>query len=337
LTALIGLVGRNKRRYGGYIVHLGIVLMFLGFAGAESKKDEQVLLKPGQQTTVGRYTVRNDGIKVTDDGQKQMITAHIAVFEGGKQIDDMYPAKWHYRKHEEQPTTEVAIRRTIPEDLYLVLSDHDMSTQTASLQIVVNPLIDWIWFGFGVMAIGTGIALLPERAFSFAIAKLPAADAAAATTALLLAVFLSGTTLFAQGENVQVVPRSDLERKLQNEISCTCGCRLPLDECGMINCEGRGPETAKIRQLLSEGKTHDEVLATFIKDYGGQDILSAPLDRGFNRLAWLFPYMLGATGIVLVGVAAIRWSRHTDAPRAAAPSEDPALEERLDDELRDLD
>ncbi len=337
LTALIGLVGRNKRRYGGYIVHLGIVLMFLGFAGAESKKDEQVLLKPGQQTTVGRYTVRNDGIKVTDDGQKQMITAHIAVFEGGKQIDDMYPAKWHYRKHEEQPTTEVAIRRTIPEDLYLVLSDHDMATQTASLQIVVNPLIDWIWFGFGVMAIGTGIALLPERAYSFALSKLPAADAAAATTALLLAVFLSGTTLFAQGENVPVVPRSDLERKLQNEISCTCGCRLPLDECGMINCEGRGPETAKIRQLLGEGKTHDEVLATFIKDYGGQDILSAPLDRGFNRLAWLFPYMLGASGIVLVGVAAIRWSRHTEAPRPQAAPQDAALEERLDDELRDLD
>jgi len=136
---------------------------------------------------------------------------------------------------------------------------------------------------------------------------------------------------------VPVVPRSDLERKLQNEISCTCGCRLPLDECGMINCEGRGPETAKIRQLLGEGKTHDEVLATFIKDYGGQDILSAPLDRGFNRLAWLFPYMLGASGIVLVGVAAIRWSRHTEAPRPQAAPQDAALEERLDDELRDLD
>ena len=57
-TALVGLVGRNKRRYGGYIVHLGIVLIFLGFAGEGFKREEQVLLKPGQQGTVGCYTVR---------------------------------------------------------------------------------------------------------------------------------------------------------------------------------------------------------------------------------------------------------------------------------------
>ena len=60
-TAIIGLVGRNKRRYGGYIVHLGIVLIFLGFAGNGSKKDELVRLKPGQEATVGEFTVRNDG------------------------------------------------------------------------------------------------------------------------------------------------------------------------------------------------------------------------------------------------------------------------------------
>src|SRR6266849_4985840 len=78
LTALVGLVGRNKRRYGGYIVHVGIVLIFLGFAGNAYKRDEQVLLQPGQQMTIGRYTLRNDGVKLNDDGQKQMVTAFIA-------------------------------------------------------------------------------------------------------------------------------------------------------------------------------------------------------------------------------------------------------------------
>src|SRR5882762_3517919 len=87
LTAIICLVGRNKRRYGGYIVHLGIVLIFLGFAGNAYKRDQQVLLRPGEQMTIGRYTLRNDGVKVNDDGQKQMVTAFIAVFEKGKQID----------------------------------------------------------------------------------------------------------------------------------------------------------------------------------------------------------------------------------------------------------
>src|SRR5688572_16137143 len=73
-TATIGLVGRSRRRYGGYIVHVGIVLMFLGFAGQGFKKSEQVLLKPGQQTTLGSYTVRMDALRVTNDNQKQMVT-----------------------------------------------------------------------------------------------------------------------------------------------------------------------------------------------------------------------------------------------------------------------
>src|SRR5687767_893317 len=71
-TALIGLVGRNKRRYGGYIVHAGIVLMCLGFAGAAYQQKKTVLLRPGQTAVVGEYTVRRDKVTVTDDGQKQM-------------------------------------------------------------------------------------------------------------------------------------------------------------------------------------------------------------------------------------------------------------------------
>ena len=107
-----------------------------------------------------------------------MVTAYIAVFEDGKQIDTMYPAKWFFRKHEEEPTTEVAIRRTLAEDLYIDARRSTSRHQTASLQIVVNPLVNWIWIGFGVMAFGTGIALLPERAFSFALAE-AAVEAAA--------------------------------------------------------------------------------------------------------------------------------------------------------------
>src|SRR5581483_4293507 len=145
LTAIIGLVGRNKRRYGGYIVHLGIVLIFLGFAGNGAKKDEQVTLKPGAEAKIGRYTIRNNGIKVSDDGQKQMTTAYLSVFVDGKQIDQLYPAKWAYRRHEQEPTTEVAIRRTVAEDLYAVLGGFDLADQSATLQLVVNPLVDWIW------------------------------------------------------------------------------------------------------------------------------------------------------------------------------------------------
>ena len=189
-TAVVGLVGRNKRRYGGYIVHLGVVLIFFGFAGDGFKQEEQVLLKPGQQVTVGHYSVRHDSIQVTDDGQKQMITAHLTVFEDGSEIGKMYPAKWFFRKREEEPTTEVAIRRGIAEDVYIVLPAFDLKDQSASLHVVVNPLVNWIWMGFGIMALGTGIALLPERAYSFAVARAP--EGTATSTVALLLVALMG-------------------------------------------------------------------------------------------------------------------------------------------------
>ncbi|MGE5245425.1 MAG: cytochrome c-type biogenesis CcmF C-terminal domain-containing protein [Betaproteobacteria bacterium] len=340
LTAVIGLVGRNKRRYGGYIVHLGIVLMFLGFAGGGYKRDEQVLLKPGQQATVGAYTIRNDGVKVSDDGQKQMVTGYMAVFKDGKQIDTMYPAKWFYRKHEQEPTTEVAIRRTLAEDLYLVLPAYDLGTQSAQLQIVINPLVDWIWFGFGVLAIGTGIALLPERAYAFAAARLPS-SAATTTVTMLLMLLLAAPSVFAQHvespQNVPVVPRSPLEKQMQQEIICMCGTcgRQRLNEC---TCGTAAQMRVELAGLVSSGMTHDQIIDYYIKKYGSEEPLAEPLDKGFNRLAWLFPYLLGATGIAVVGMAAVKWSRRPDAAgMAVPPPADPAMEERLDDELRNLD
>jgi cytochrome c-type biogenesis protein CcmH/NrfF len=319
------------------------MLMFLGFAGEGFKLEEEVALKPGQQVTVGRFTLRHDALKVASDDQKQMVTAYISVFEGGKQIDTLYPAKWFFRKHEDQPTTEVAIRRRPSEDLYVVLAKPEEKTQTAFLHINVNPLVNWVWFGFGVMAVGTGIALLPERALSFAASRLPAA-AATSSAALLIALMLSATSLLAQGsgQEVQLAALKPLERRLQGEIVCMCGgCKSPLNDCPMLYCHMREPEKAELHALVEEGKTRDEILASFIRKYGGQDVLGAPLDKGFNRLAWLLPYLIGAGSAIGVAIVAVRLSRR-DSASAAEPADRPdaadrTLDERLDDELRNLD
>ena len=122
-------------------------------------------------------TFRNDGIKVNDDGQKQMTTAYIAVL-AGRQADRLAVSRRGGSsvgtKTRRPPKS--AIRRGSGEDLYVVMPSNDPATmagQTAPLQIVINPLVNWIWLGFGIIAFGTGIALLPERAFSFALAKMP--------------------------------------------------------------------------------------------------------------------------------------------------------------------
>ncbi len=170
-AAMLGLVARSKRRYGGYLVHLGIVLMFVGFTGEAFKVERQVFLPLGQQVTVGHYAIRNDGIRVTDDGQKQMITGHLTVLRDGKVIDQAYPGKWLYRQHEQEPVSQIAIRRGVAEDLYIVMPGFDLQNQGVSLQVVINPLVDWIWVGFCVLAFGALMALLPEEALGFAAAR----------------------------------------------------------------------------------------------------------------------------------------------------------------------
>jgi cytochrome c-type biogenesis protein CcmF len=313
------------------------VLIFLGFAGEGFKQDEEASLKPGQQVQVGDFTVRMDALKVTDDGQKQMVTSHMTVFRNGKEEGKVYPAKWMFRKHETQPTTEVAIRRGFLEDLYVVMPAFEVDTQTASVAVHVNPLVNWIWLGFGLLAIGTGIALLPETVFAFALAKMPAA---AATTAMLLInlVLTPHLSWAQQGETVQAVQRSELRRRLENDLMCTCGCRAPMGSCPMRpNCGHYDQQAAKLVTLLDQYKDHDAVVAAFVQEYGSQAILTAPIDRGFNRLAWAVPYVVGLMMLAGIIFTARRWSRNATPATAGDAPIDATLSDRLDDELRNLD
>jgi len=341
-TALVGLIGRNKRRYGGYIVHIGVVLFFLGCAGQTYKLSTQLLLKPGEQTTLGKYTVRHDAIAIHDDGQKQIITASMTVFENGKEIDTLYPAKWIFHKHEDEGgTSEVAIRRTPGEDLYVSMPTFDLATQTASVQIVINPLVNWIWLGFGALAIGTGIALLPERAYSFAAATATLEGAAGTTAAVLILLILGASTLSAQHVEHRLVapilPRNELERRLGQRLVCLCGTcsREPIGVCA---CGYAADVKQEVARLVDVGKSEDEILQYFIAEYGSEELLGAPINRGFNRLAWLLPYVMGGGGVATIGLMAARWSRRRRTElRADLPAVDDQLIGRLDDELRGLD
>ena len=186
---------------------------------ARAKQSNQVLRSRGPDDIVGRYTVRMDALKVTQDGQKQMITGHFTVFEGGREIAKMYPARWFFNKHEE-PTTEVAIRRKFEGDLYLNMHNFQVADQTASLEITINPLVNWIWLGFAVMALGTGIVLLPERTFAFAMAKFPAPEVATTAGMFLLILSLAAPALAQHTESGAPVPvaiYTPFEREMQRE------------------------------------------------------------------------------------------------------------------------
>jgi cytochrome c-type biogenesis protein CcmH/NrfF len=205
------------------------------------------------------------------------------------------------------------------------------------MEITINPLVNWVWFGFGLLAIGTGIALLPEAAYSFAVAKVPAG--AATSSLLLLALVLWPAMASAQqGEMVQPKERSALHRKLESEIMCTCGCKSPMGSCQMRpNCGHYDDQSVKLTAYLAEGKDYDAVRAAFVEEFGSQAVLAEPIDKGFNRLAWLVPYLVATLALVGVFVTARRWSRPSAQAVAGSPGVDPALDARLDDELRNLD
>jgi cytochrome c-type biogenesis protein CcmH/NrfF len=119
-------------------------------------------------------------------------------------------------------------------------------------------------------------------------------------------------------------------------MGCICGtcAHEPLSKC---TCGYADRMRTELRTEIDQGKTRDEIITRFIALYGGQHFLSQPIDKGFNRLAWLFPYLVGATGIVVMGFAAAKWTRRSADPAEPAAPHDADLEERLDDELRDLD
>ena len=167
LTSTVGIVMSKRRKYGGYIVHLGVALMFIGFAGKAATIERQVTLQTeGETFVVGPYTFHYDEFVVKPDNSAFVeFGAKVTVMQGNDVVTSMYPARREYRaRKDEQMTTEVAIDRRLAHDIYLVLNSFEPDTQIVNLSTYLNPLVNWVWFGFGLLAFGTGICLMPGGA-----------------------------------------------------------------------------------------------------------------------------------------------------------------------------
>src|SRR5580692_54449 len=162
IPAAIELTHRNTRRYGGYLVHMGIVFMFIGYTCSAFNQDVTKEVAPGGSFQLGRYTLRiADMLKGENDNyiwQKLVVEAS----EGGKSLGTMEPERRLY-KSSQQPTSEVAIRRRVKEDLYLNFAGVSNDNQRAVIQAYIFPLVTWIWIGFWVLAVGTLVCLIPSK------------------------------------------------------------------------------------------------------------------------------------------------------------------------------
>lgn len=162
-TALYNLVGRAKRRYGGYIVHTGIVLMYLGWTGAAYDIEKEGVVSPGGIMSVGKYQVRYDAPRYEQDANKRMQFVDLTLLNAaGEPQQRISPAKYLYRTSPDMPTTEVAINSGPIEDLYVILSTIDNASGRATLRVVIRPLVFWIWAGGIVLLFGVLIAVSPS-------------------------------------------------------------------------------------------------------------------------------------------------------------------------------
>lgn len=163
LQALWTLFGRNKRRYGGYIVHFGFVLLFVGFTGNAFNQQTEVSLTKGESFDLGGYRLVYEGYDEVQNPLTVVIETQLGVYAGEKRLGTLFPEQHiYYKRQDQQRTTEVAIRANLREDLYVLYEGQNQQGQ-AFFTAYLNPLVAWVWIGCWVMTFGMVVVIWPDK------------------------------------------------------------------------------------------------------------------------------------------------------------------------------
>ena len=162
MIAFFNLIRANRPRYGGYIVHIAIVFIAIGVTGSSLYEVEtEATLKQGESIAINNYTLTFDNIDQYETQSKGVVSATLSVYDNGIFIGKLIPEKYFHRSYE-QAVTEVAIRSTLFEDLYVIRIGWD-TDDAVSFKVLVTPLVAWIWIGGFIFVLGGLIAFWPER------------------------------------------------------------------------------------------------------------------------------------------------------------------------------
>jgi len=160
LVGMIHVFQRNQRRYGGLVIHLGVVLMFLGFAGTFFSEERDLTLEREEMVPLNAYYLKFTGVEQFQVRNATHRAAIIEVYDQDKQLlEVMKPAKSFYPT-QPQPLTEIALRREFLKDLYLIFSSESgADSELVTIKTYVNPLVGWAWMALPVFTLGIGICL----------------------------------------------------------------------------------------------------------------------------------------------------------------------------------
>jgi cytochrome c-type biogenesis protein CcmF len=161
-SGLITLARRNQRRYGGLVVHLGVVLIIMGIAGSMTYSlEREATLALKERLTVGRYLIQFEGLKGAQQPTHFRVEGAFRVFHGGDEVGVLSPALKFFPT-QQSPVGRAVHRSSISDDIYLILSGFsELDKNQATLKVLVRPLVVWIWIGGFVIMLGTLVAILP--------------------------------------------------------------------------------------------------------------------------------------------------------------------------------
>jgi cytochrome c-type biogenesis protein CcmF len=168
--AFARLVARNRRRYGGYLVHAGVLIYFVAFAGMAFRQEIEATLKPGESATLSSpfghtYTLTHMGISQFEALNRIVSAATISVAKDGRSMGLLTSEKRQhvdsFRRPTFEPSTEVGIRSNLQEDLYITFAGSVGGTEEAVYRFTINPLVWWVWFGGFVLALGGMVTMWP--------------------------------------------------------------------------------------------------------------------------------------------------------------------------------
>jgi cytochrome c-type biogenesis protein CcmF len=227
-TALYRLIDKSRRRYGGYIVHVGVVVMFIGFTGKAWGTDVEASVAPGDKIQVKDYELTYKGPRREVDENKMMIFADMDVTRDGKFVTAMHPAKFIYKKSQSSPTTEVAMHRSFRDDLYVVVGNANPETKRATFQVHVNPFVSWIWMGVIILICGATISLWPELALKEVGAWAYVRTATAGFSGIMFSILIAMGPSMAYGSTRSFEQRTEPIRAGPTSFPLDTSALLPM-------------------------------------------------------------------------------------------------------------
>lgn len=182
LPALLSLFRVNPRRFGGYTAHIGIIIAAIGIAASsEFRTEREATMKPGDTLEVGGYKLRFDDLQGYDEPHRFVVAANFSILSGARTTGKMNPRLNYYTARGGEPVTTPSVRSRATNDLYMTLLAFEQDGSTATVSVIVEPLVSWIWVGGMIVALGAILAIRPARARR--VAETAAAPAAAVEVA----------------------------------------------------------------------------------------------------------------------------------------------------------